>query len=392
MSYETISTDDELRPFCEHLAGCKAIAFDTEFVSEHTYRPVLCLVQVEADGRLALIDAMTVRDLAPFWEAVAAPGHETIVHAGRVEAEFCLQSVRRFPAGVVDVQIAAGLAGIEYPAGFGNLLGRLLGLRSNKDETRTDWRRRPLSNRQIEYALDDVRHLPALWDILRQTIDELGRRAWLDEEMAAWQWQIHQAFTQERWRRVPGSSGLSGRSLAVLRELWRWRETEAQRRDCPARRVLRDDLMVELARRLTASVKRIRAVRGLDRGDLQKHLPRLAACIQRALDLPEDELPQVARHNRMPQLAVLGQFLYSALGTVCRQARLSPGIVGTPTDVRELIAYRTGLWTPDEEPILARGWRAEFVGRMFDDLLAGKASIRIVDPTSDHPLAVEPAR
>lgn len=389
VSYETISTEDQLAAFCDGLAGCRTVALDTEFVSESTYRPVLCLVQVEAGGRLALIDSMAVRDLTPFWRALVAPGHETIVHAGRGEVEFCLEAVGQTPAGLIDVQIAAGLAGIEYPAGFGTLLNRLLGLAPKKEETRTDWRRRPLSKRQIEYALDDARYLPRVWDALRPAIAELGRAAWLAEEMAAWQEQVRQAFTQERWRRVSGGSGLSARGLAVLRELWRWRDAEARRRDCPARRVLRDDLMVELARRQTASLKRIRAVRGLDRGDLQRHLPKLAECIQKALDLPDDQLPAAARHNRVPELALLGQFLYSALGTVCRQARLSPGIVGTPTDVRELIAYRTGLWDPGEPPLLSRGWRADFIGPLFDDLLAGKASVRIVDPTSDHPLAVE---
>ncbi len=389
MSHETIASDEQLRRFCDDLADCKTIAFDTEFVAENTYRPLLCLVQTEAGGRLALIDAMAIEDMTPFWRAVAAPGRETIVHAGRVEAEFCLHAVGHMPSGLVDVQIAAGLAGIEYPAGFGTLLYKLLGLSPGKEETRTDWRRRPLSNRQIKYALDDVRYLPEVWDALKTRIRDLGRGPWLEEEMATWNDEVRRSFSRERWRRVSGNSGLSRRGLAVLRELWRWREAEAERRNCPVRRVLRDDLLVELARRQTASVKRIRAVRGLDRGDLQKHLPHLGAAIQKALDLDEDDLPLTLRHSRLPQLALLGQFLYSALGTVCRQAELSPGIVGTPTDVRELIAHRIGLWDQGEPPPLARGWRAEFIGPLFDDLLAGKASLRIADPLAEHPLVVE---
>jgi len=282
------------------------------------------------------------------------------------------------------------LAGFEYPSGYGTLVSRLLKKKIGKHETRTDWRRRPLSKRQIDYALDDVRYLPAIWQSLKARIDRLGRSAWLAEEMADWQEQVCRAFTEERWRRVSGNSGLNPRSLAVLRELWRWREAQAQRRDCPTRRVLRDDLMVELARRQTASEKRIRAVRGLDRGDLRRQLPKIAECIQRALDLPEKDLPKTSQHRRMSQLALLGQFLYSALGTVCRQAKLAPALVGTPSDVRELIAYRIGSGDHRQPPRLARGWRAEFIGHLFDDLLAGRASIRIADPLSDHPLVVEP--
>ena len=261
VSYADISNAEQLASYCERLAQARQIAFDTEFVAERTYRPVLCLVQVVADGELALIDPLAIKELTPFWEAVVAPGHETIVHAGRGELEFCLHAVSKVPAGLFDVQIGAGLAGIEYPVGYGTLISKLLGEKPNKAETRTDWRRRPLSRRQIQYALDDIRHLPAIRDRLHGRLVELGRLAWMEEEMATWLDEVQRALSQERWRRVSGNSGLSGRGLAIVRELWRWREVEAQRRNCPARRVLRDDLIVELARRQTADVARIEAAR-----------------------------------------------------------------------------------------------------------------------------------
>jgi ribonuclease D len=387
--YLNITTDHDLVQYCERLHSAKQIAFDTEFVAEQTYRPVLCLVQVNADGELAMIDAMVVRDMTPFWEAVVADGHEIVVHAGRGELEFCFHSVGRLPSQVFDVQLAAGLIGIEYPAGFGSLLSKILGQTHNKEETRTDWRRRPLSSRQIEYALDDIRLLLAMRESLHTRLGELGRLAWLDEEMTHWKEEIEKALSQERWRRISGNSGLSRRSLAIIRELWRWREAEAERRDCPVRRVLRDDLIVELARRQTADVKRILAVRGLERGDLKNQLPKMAEAIQRGLELAEQECPTSARHDHQPQLSVLGQFLFAALGSICRQKELAPSLVGTPNDIRSLITYRTGQ-TPDRRPPrLAEGWRAEVVGQVIDDLMAGKLAIRIVDPESDSPLAFD---
>jgi ribonuclease D len=389
VSYTSITTDQQLETFCRRLIGRPRLAFDTEFVSERSYRPVLCLVQVALDDELALVDPMTIHDMTPFWRALAEPGHETIVHAGRGELEFSLRATGRRPARLFDVQIAAGLAGFEYPAGFRNLLSRVLGRASAKAETRTDWRRRPLSERQIEYALDDVRHLFALRDALGARLDALERRGWLDEEMDEWQREIERSFAQERWQRVSGGSGLDRQSLAVVRELWRWRESEAERRDCPPRRVLRDDLIVELAKRKTADVKRIRAVRGLERGDLKPRLPKIARAIERALALPEDKWPAGAWREPQPQLTILGQVLFAALGSICRQIEISPGLLGTPSDVRELIAYRTGLANSDQPPRLARGWRAEVVGHTFDELLAGKKSIRITDPLSEHPLAFE---
>ena len=389
MPYENVATDRRLTDFCGHLARARQIAFDTEFVSERTYRPQLCLIQVIADGQLALIDPLALEDVSPFWQTLASPGHETVVHAGRGELEFCLRAVGSLPSGLFDVQIAAGLVGIEYPAAYGSLVRKLLDKPSSKAETRTDWRRRPLSPRQIEYALDDIRHLPAIRDLLTARLERLGRVEWLREEMEVWQEEVRSALTEERWQRVSGNSGLSRRSLAILRELWRWREAEAQRRDCPVRRVLRDDLLVEMARRGTADPKRIQAVRGLERGDLTRQLPRIAEAIQRGLDIDDDKCPSAPRREHAPQWSVLGQFLFSALGSLCRQIDLAPGLVGTPNDVRDWIAFRNGM-LGDRPPRLAQGWRASVVGRVFDDLLDGKLSIRVGDPRSEHPLRLEP--
>jgi ribonuclease D len=390
VNYENITTDEQLRDYCRELAGCDSIAFDTEFVSESTYRPVLCLIQVCAAGRLVVIDPLAIGDVRPFWETVTRGEHETIAHASRIELEFCLQAVDRLPSKLFDVQVAAGLVGIEYPAGYGTLVTRLLGEPSQKHETRTDWQRRPLSKRQIEYALEDALHLPPIRDKLHASLSELGRLAWLEEEMEARKDEVRRALSHERWRRVSGHSGLDRRSLAIVHELWKWREAEAQRRNQPARRVLRDDLIVELARRQTADPKRIHAVRGMERGDLARRVDSLAACVQRALALPEDQCPTRAHRETSPQMSVLGQFLFAALGSRCREAGLAPSLAGGPNDIRDLITYDTAR---DREhrrpPQLARGWRAEFVGRLFDELLAGRKAIRVGDPKSDHPLVFE---
>ena len=207
MQYHDITTAEQLRHYCRKLAHAKSIAFDTEFVSEHTYRPVLCLIQVAADGDLAVIDPLTVGDVTPFWEAIAAPGHETIVHAGRGEVEFCLLAIGRPPAQLFDVQLAAGLAGAEYPAGLGTLIAKFLGRSSSKHETRTDWQCRPLSKRQIEYALDDASCLQPLRDTIRATLSNWGRLAWIEEDMAAWLENLERSISHERWRASPATRG-----------------------------------------------------------------------------------------------------------------------------------------------------------------------------------------
>lgn len=391
--YEHITTASALARFCDGLADAPTLAFDTEFVSEDSYRPELCLVQVAAAGRLAVIDPLTIPDLTPLWERVAAPGHTTVVHAGREEFCFCVHAIGRRPQQLFDTQLAAGLIGLEYPAAYSTLVARLLHKSLGKGETRTEWRRRPLSNRQIEYALQDVLYLDELRRVLLETIARLQRGAWLEAELQSWQTQLETAEFGERWRRMPGLAGMSAQSLAIARQLWTWRDGEARRQNRPPRRVLRDDLVVELAKRGTADPQRVHAVRGLERRDKQKHLPAIAACIQQALELPPEAWPRpLERASHRPQLTLLAQFLAAALSSVCRAQRVAPSLVGTVQDVRDLIAHQLGLdeTSGGDLPALACGWRAEVVGQTLEDLLAGKLSFYIADPLGDQPLDFEP--
>jgi len=391
--YETLTGQAEFETYCARLAEQPWLGLDTEFVAEHTYRPVLCLVQIASPLGLAVIDPLELKNVAPLWEMLVEGEHETIMHAARSELEFCYHATGRLPKHLIDVQLAAGLIGIEYPAGYNTLIGRLLGQPAGKHETRTDWRRRPLSQRQIDYALDDVRYLRAIRDRIVDELDRLGRRHWLDDEMRKLGEELVAAQTAERWRRVSGNSGLSPRQLAIVREIWRWREQEAEHRDKPVRRVFRDDLIIELARRESADPKRIGAVRGMDRRDLRRHIDKLSSAIRRALSLPDDELPRSARRERSQQNSVLGQFLFAALGSLCREADLAPALVGGPNDIRELIAYDTEAGGQERRvPSLAQGWRKEFVGQLFDDLLAGKVTVSVADARSDSPLRFERTR
>ncbi len=393
MHYEFIDTQRKLIEFCESSAAAKMIAFDTEFVSEDSYRPELCLVQVAADDRLAVIDPFPLETLSPFWELLAQPGHTTIVHAGREELRFSLHAIRRPPHALFDVQIGAGLVGMEYPAAYSTLVSKLLGELLPKGETRTDWRKRPLSQRQLEYAVHDVYYLERISEILLERLQKLGRETWLVGEMDIWQRSVEEFEQGERWMRTSGIAGLSRRHLAIVRELWHWRDQEACRRNQPPKRVLRDDLIVELAKRQTADPKRIRALRGMERGDITKQMPRITEAIEQALDLPESELPALDRRPVRSQLNVLGQFLSTALGSICRSANVAPSIVGTSQDVRDLIAYHLGMTNPDEEiPALAQGWRADVVGRVIEDLLRGSLTIRIGEPLAEEPLVFEKNR
>ncbi|MFM8891500.1 MAG: HRDC domain-containing protein, partial [Planctomycetia bacterium] len=259
-------------------------------------------------------------------------------------------------------------------------------------ETRTDWRQRPLTPAQLDYALDDVRHLERLWRKLESKLAAAGRTEWMQEEMRAWQEEVEGSFVRKRWRRVSGLNGLSRRELAIARELWHWRDSVAESRDMPPKRVLRDDLLVELCKRKSADERQISAIRGMQRSDLRHILRGLSEAIQRGLDLPDDECPGGERHRAPPpQLAVLGQFLATAVAGVCRQMQLAPSLVGTSADMRDLLAYKLGYFDAEEEeaPLLATGWRQGVVGDLVDDLLSGRASLRIGDIRSHDPLVID---
>lgn len=394
MSYDLITSDSALEDYCRELAKVETLALDTEFVSEYTYRSQLCLIQLWADRRLTIIDPLELATVEPFWKAVVERTGPTIVHAGREELLFCHGAAGRFPQRLIDVQLAAAFMGLEYPASYGNLAWKLTGQRPHKTETRTDWRKRPLSKFQMTYALDDVRYLDRMNEVLTKKLDDLGRLGWLESETATWleELRIHQEQS-DRWWRTSGISGLAPRTLAVVRELWRWRELEAQRRNTPPRRVLRDDLLVELAKRQVHDPQAVKALRGMERGDLRASVDDICTAIRKAMHLSDDDLPQPTRRETPNTAAMLAQFLGSALSSICHEAEVAVALVGTASDVRDFISWRLGDTSNRSlQPALATGWRAEVVGRVLDDLLAGRTSIRIGDVRGEAPLVFEPIR
>ena len=388
MSYDTITTPAELGDLCRHLADVDRIGFDTEFVSEDTFYPELCLIQVATPERLAVIDPYQAGDLSPFWTALADGNHTTIAHAAREEINFSLKAIERMPAHLFDTQLAAAFCSTEYPASYASVVTKFLKQKPNKGEQRTDWRRRPLTTAQINYALEDVRYLLELHDVIAKRIELENRTGWFQDEIEVWQQEVDQARSRQRWQKVSGIGNLPPRALAIVRELWLWRQSEAQQRNLPARRVLRDDLIVELAKRKSDDPEKIRAIRGMHRGAKGKMVGQLAECIRRGLTADLDNQKRIARHHMPPQLNLLGQFLSPALGSICRRANMATSLVGTASDVRELIAFRLGFGGAEhrEAPALAQGWRAKLVGNVIDELLSGKKSIRIENPRSAHPI------
>lgn len=392
MNYTVVNQAGQLPRLIESIAGADLIGFDTEFVAEDTYQPDLCLLQLSTREEVFIVDPRSLPDLSELWQLLVDPERTVIVHAGREEILFAYRATGNSIPGMFDVQVAVGLIGGEYPASYGKVLQRLLGENVPKGETRTDWRKRPLSRAQLEYAALDVLHLPLLYDKLTQQLEKLGRYRWLKDELVRRQSNLLRTQEQEGWFRMPGVQSLHGKQLGIVRELWLWRDHRAQTKNMPARRVLRDDLIIELAKRGSSDDKKIAQIRGLHHSGVQRFIPEIADCVKRGNDGPAPEAPWGGRARGSRPPALLQQFLTAAMSYLCRTNNIAPAIVGTSDDVGKLATY----WiegskieeSDDDYPNLLRGWRAEFVGEPLHNIFLGKSALRVQDPKDDMPLSL----
>lgn len=386
MSYLFITHAVEFQEFVKKLREEPAIVFDTEFISEGRYYAELCLIQIAAGKLWAIIDPISVGNLDALWELFCDGQREIIVHACRSEMHFCFRAVGKMPPKLFDVQLAAGFLGNDYPAGLTTLLSQYLRVNLKKGETRSVWNKRPLTPQQINYALDDVRHLESLTETLKSRLTDQGRLNWYYEEIETVKLFLQESFQVPRWRNLPKSAGLRPRELAVQREVWFWREEIAKSRNLPTNRILRDDLIVELAKRGISNEPHIAAIRGFQRSDASRIVPEIAAAVERALQLPEQELPAMAKHLSYPQYSVMTQFLFVALCSICKHKGVAQQLAGGPGDVREFIAAELKTLPEGIHPRLLKGWRSQLIGTFLNDLLNGQTAIRLDKRHPEEPL------
>lgn len=386
-----ITTPEALGELVAHVRAAGRFAFDTEFVSEDTFEPVLCLIQVATAERIVAIDSLAVEDVAPFWEVVTDPAVEVVMHAAGEDLRICKFQTGRVPARVFDVQLAAGFIGLSYPLSLGNLVGQVLGHSIFGGETRTDWRKRPLSPAQLRYALDDVRHLLPLADRIEERLRAGDRESWARDELRMFVDEIQNRDEASRWRRLSGLHQLNRRGLESARRLAEWRLNAARRANRPLRQVLRDDLLVAVAKRQPATRSDLEALRDFNRPHLLSKSHEILALIEAAQAVPPEALPEHAeRHDEGPGLTMIVNVLAAALATCCAEKRVSMGLVGTTSDLKDLVRWQTRGRPESERPQLAQSWRDLVCGETLLNVLSGRSTLRVVDLDSDVPVAVEP--
>lgn len=374
----TIERTDQLADFCNRAKALGRFAFDTEFVMEDRYEPEVCLIQLATTDGVALIDPYLKVELSPVWKLICDPKVETIVHAGQEDLALCVQHTGEFPKNVFDVQIAAGFVGLDYPISLQKLIQALLQIRLHKAKTLTDWRRRPLTPAQLRYAAEDVCHLLAVRQRLGDLLTRAGRIDWAAEEFS----HFENPATYGRANgqigpRVKGITTLRGRHLSIARELLTWRDELARKLNRPARSILKDHLLIEIARLELTSFAEIRDLRGLNISDKQIHA--LAKVVEHAKSLPpEKHEPSAPSDFETPQETILIALATAVIRSYCLEHDLAYGLVATKKGIRDLIRHRTlGRNRKIEDVELLNGWRARTVGALLDELLAGGRTVRV---------------
>ena len=347
-------TADAVTDLAARLAPHASIGLDTEFLRERTYRAELCLLQVSAGDDAICVDPIAVTDLGALAGPLTGAGVVKVMHASRQDLEVLLPAVG-LVRPVFDTQIAAALAGFAAQIGYAELARRLLGVELPKAHTRTDWSRRPLSSEQIEYALDDVRHLVPLKLRLEEQLEKLGRMGWLAEELAGLE-DARALVTdpEEAWRRIKGLRGLDPARARLARALAAWRERRAIERNRPRGWILDDDVLREVIVRVPRSLTALEAIAEIPAGVVRHSGAELLACVA-AANVPDPAPALDMRQRPDPVKSSLVKRLGAVNQAVATELGVNPEVLATRRDLERLADGGNDI-------AALRGWRRSVVG------------------------------
>lgn len=372
-----IETQKALQEVIQKAREAECVALDTEFVWEDTYYPRLGLIQLGwSETDCFLIDTVALNDLSPLGDLLADEQTVKILHDAQQDLWILKHATGVATRCVFDTRCAAGFAGMSSTLSLSNLLRMCLDVQLPKTETRTDWLQRPLSDEQLDYALDDVRYLPALRDHLLREVQNRERDAWLTDELALYD---DPALYDDRdpdvqYQRVKGIGRLSQHELAVVRELAAWREAEAKVRDVPRNRVLGDDAFLEVARRKPHTIEALQRLRRVSGRDAERYGEVLLSAVKRGMGLDEQDCPPASDQTRPNPFDDARLDLAMAF---MRGRSLSDGLdialVASRADVKDVVSNGE----VGKHSRLLSGWRYEFLGADLVALLSGKHAIGV---------------
>ncbi len=368
-----LSDSYELAQFCERAKQGTVLAVDTEFIREKSYWPQLCLIQLATADEIAIVDPLAELDLTPLADLLAHPQVIKVFHACRQDIEALLHELGRMPEPVFDTQIACEFVGQRPQLGYSALVQSYCGVQLPKTVSLTDWSLRPLSQRELSYAEDDVRYLPGIYTTLVERLHELNRMDWVQPEMKALTNPAHYVRDpQTAYKRLRKSNGLTRRQLAVAKELAAWRETTAAQADIPRRWLMRDEVIVELAKRCPTTAAELTRTRGCQKLSAS-NIQAILQAIEVGLAHPVHMLPETKRHTRssVEQDSVV-DLMYALLRIISEASDIAPQVIATRDD---LLDFAFG----SSDSPLREGWRYELVGKKLERLLVGELGLTVKD-------------
>jgi len=349
-----VTTETELTEVISRLEVAPVIGLDTEFLRERTYRAELCLVQLASTDFAVCVDPLATQGAARLAPLLGAGGPIKVMHASRQDLEVLFPDVG-LTQPVFDTQVAAALIGLPSQIGYGDLVRRLLGKELSKAHTRTDWSRRPLSDEQIEYALDDVRYLLPLKEKLEEELARLGRMEWLREELEPLMDMRSLVVEPEQaWLRVKGLRGLDADRTRLARALAAWRERRAAERNRPRGWILEDTALREIVARVPRTLEQLSGVPDMPAGVVKHCGSELLECI-RDSNVPEPPPPMPARLRPDPARNILVKKLSTLNQEIAAEVGVSPEVLATRRDLEQLA-------DGDRDAPVLQGWRKSIVG------------------------------
>ncbi len=377
-----IDTPGELEQLCQAIKNEPWITVDTEFLREKTYYPKFCLLQLAAPSWVACVDPLALPDLDRLFAALNSPDIVKVFHSCRQDQEIFYHLTGTLLQPIFDTQVAAPLLGFQESPGYGMLVSGLLNINLTKAYTRTDWSVRPLSREQIKYAADDVIYLAEIYQIIMRKLTELGRVDWLQEDFAQLtDLRLYQSAPENAWLKMKGRQKLTGRQLSIIQVLTEWRERTAQRENRPRNWLMRDDLLLNLAKLQPTSLAQLSDVHGINDGIIRRHGKKLCRLIEDALDRPPVKADNGGRPlKKTPQQEAVLDVLNAIVRVRAEQNSLNPSILATRKDLEKLLFE-------DPDCALLHGWRSSMVGEELRDVLEGRLLLSLrrgeIDITSN---------
>ncbi|CAN7557725.1 ribonuclease D [Rhizobium sp. LjRoot30] len=371
-----IETTADLKAACAELAKSDFITIDTEFLRETTFWPELCLIQMASPDTEVLVDPLAKGiDLAPFFELMANPNVLKVFHAARQDIEIVYHLGNLIPHPIFDTQVAAMVCGFGDSVSYDQLVQRVKGVQIDKSSRFTDWSRRPLSEKQLDYALADVTHLREIYLALKAQLEREGRASWLREEMdileARETYDIH---PDDAWQRLKMRLK-KPQELAVLKFVAAWREREARNRNVPRSRVLKDDTIYEIAQQQPKDTEALSRLRTVAKGwERSTGGAAVVEAVNAALALPKSEMPHVPRHNQAPEgAAAATELLKVLLKLTAEKHGVAAKVLANSDDLEKIASEGDKA----EVPALS-GWRRDLFGETALQLISGNVALRFV--------------